>query len=113
MIGFLKTIGKGLLYVILFPVILAGIAVYAVFGLFVFIFQFIKSIVLYFSGRSISGDLDEDISAKEKMGELKPSEDSKDVSLYPSDSVVYGAGYVSPAIDNSDKDKDKGDKSDD
>ena len=44
MANFFKNFGKGLLYVVLFPLIVVGIVLYGVFGLFVFIFQLIKLI---------------------------------------------------------------------
>ncbi len=52
MAGFFKNIGKGILYVIGFPFIIAGIALTAVFGIFVFLYQLIKIIILFFQGRS-------------------------------------------------------------
>lgn len=109
MTNIFKTIGKGFLYVLLFPVIIIGVTVYGVFGLAVFIFQFFKSIVLYFSGRSLTSDLDEDLAAKAILGKLDPEDDEeeeeKPLSLYPSDTVVYGSGYVSPLVEDKKPEK--------
>lgn len=61
----LKTIGKGLLYIIGLPFFILVLAVFAVFGLFVLVFMFIKSIVLFFTGRSLDDELPEDRRARE------------------------------------------------
>ena len=100
-----KTIGKGLFYVLFFPFGLLAILLYAIFGIFVFIYQFIKLIVLFFTGRSFKNELKEDIEAKKILEKNNPNneEESKEESplcLYPSDSIVYGSGYVSPSINS-------------
>ena len=115
-----KSIGKGILYVLLFPVIIVSVCLYGVFGFVVFIFQFVKSIIYYFRGRSLISDLDEDIAAKAILGKIDTDE-SKDeekkeetLSLYPSDSFVYGSGYHSPVVDEKkDEDVKKEDEDDD
>jgi len=105
MANFFKGFGKGLLYVLLFPFIIVGIVLYAVFGLFVFIFQFFKLIYLFFTGRTLYSDLEEDIAAKailekaqnpnpEPAKEEEPVKDQ--LSLYPSDSPMYTSNYSSP-----------------
>lgn len=100
-----KNIGKGIGYFFMFPGLLIAIAIYAVFGLIVFIFQFFKLIFLFFTGRNLFSDLPEDIELKalqnkepegEQVEEEKKEENS--LSLYPSDSIVYGSGYSSPAF---------------
>lgn len=100
-----KSIGKGIGYFFLFPGLLIAIAIYAVFGLIVFIFQFFKLIFLFFTGRNLFSDLPEDIELKamqsKSVPEEEPVEEKKEenpLSLYPSDSVVYGSGYSSPAF---------------
>lgn len=102
-----KSIGKGILYFFLFPVIVLAIAIYAVVGLGVFIFQFIKMIILFFSGRNLNSDLDEDIKAKSILGELQVDEEKEEspLSLYPSDSPVYGSGYSSPLFPEQSKEE--------
>ena len=59
-----KNIGKGIGYFFLFPGLLIAIAIYAVFGLIVFIYQFFKLIFLFFTGRTLFSDLPEDIKVK-------------------------------------------------
>ena len=100
MANFFKSFGKGLLYVILFPFIIVGIVLYAVFGLFVFVFQFFKLIYLFFTGRTLFSDFEEDIAAKavlEKANNPVKEEVKNDqLSLYPSDSPMYASDYRSP-----------------
>ena len=99
-----KNIGKGIGYFFLFPGLIIAIAIYAVFGLIVFLFQFFKLIFLFFTGRNLFSDLPEDIELKalqNKVEEEPVEEEKKEenpLSLYPSDSVVYGSGYSSPAF---------------
>ena len=103
MASFFKNLAKGLLYVLMFPFGLIAIALYAVFGIFVFLFQFVRLIILFFTGRKLSSDLPEDIEAKKIIDANKPKEEEESpLSLYPSDSIVYGSGYVSPALENID-----------
>ena len=60
MIGLLKAFGKGLLYVIGFPFFLLALAVFAVIGLFLFIYQIIRSIIYFFTGQKFFPELEED-----------------------------------------------------
>lgn len=109
MASIFKNIGKGVGYFFAFPFLLVAIALYAVFGLVVFIFQFFKLIVLFFTGRSLFSDLPEDIELRAKMTKDEPQEEQKEqpednqLSLYPSDSVVYGAGYSSPLFNKEEE----------
>ncbi len=106
MAGVFKNIGKGIGYFFAFPGLLIAIALYAVFGLVVFIFQFFKLIFLFFTGRNLFSDLKEDIELKAILNKVeeapaeeeKPAEENKPLSLYPSDSIVYGSGYSSPLV---------------
>ena len=102
MASFFKSFAKGLLYVLLFPFGLIAIALYAVFGVFVFFFQFVRLIILFFTGRNLSSDLPEDIEAKKIIEANNPKDEEEEespLSLYPSDSIVYGSGYVNPSLD--------------
>ena len=65
MMALLKNVGKGILYIIGLPFFLIVLVGTAVFGLFLLIFMFFKSIVLFFTGRSLDDDLPEDIRVKE------------------------------------------------
>ena len=113
MASIFKNIGKGVGYFFAFPFLLVAIALYAVFGLVVFIIQFFKLIVLFFTGRTLFSDLPEDIELRAKMTKDEPKveanpeqeqkEENNQLSLYPSDSVVYGAGYSSPLFNKEEE----------
>ena len=96
---------KGLLYVLFFPVGLLGIALYAVFGVGVFIYRFIKLIYLFFTGRNLKNELKEDEEVRKILEANKQVEESKKeiaMTLYPSDSELYNTdGYVSPNFDEN------------
>ena len=103
-----KSIAKGLLYVVFFPLGLVAIALYAIFGIFVFFFQFVKWVFLFFTGRNLYSDLPEDVEAKRLMEASKPKEDEESpLSLYPSDSSMYGSDYVSPTFNDEGKEEDE------
>ena len=71
MVSFFKNFGKGVLYVLVLPALLAGLAIYAVVALFVFIYLAIKGLILFFTGRSLYEDLPEDIEAKRILNRSK------------------------------------------
>ena len=60
MISFLKGILKGLFYVVFFPLGLIAICLYAVFGIFVFIYRLVRLAILFFTGRNLKNELEED-----------------------------------------------------
>lgn len=60
MIGLLKAFGKGLLYVVGLPFFLIALLLFAVIGLFLFIFQIIRSIIYFFTGQTFFPELQED-----------------------------------------------------
>ena len=108
MVAVFKNIGKGALYVLALPLGLLAIALYAVFGVFVFFFQFVRLIILFFTGRNLRSDLPEDIKAKEIIEANKPKaeeEPDQSLSLYPSDSIVYSGGYQSPTFEDEKKEE--------
>lgn len=75
--GILKSIAKGLGYFFLFPILVIAIALYAVAGFFVIVYQFIKMIYLFFTGRNLFGDLPEDVEVKR----LKTINNTEETSL--------------------------------
>ena len=64
MLGFLKIFLQGILYVVLSPLILLTLAVYAVYCVLAFIYIAIRSIIVFFMGGTPLGDLPEDVEAK-------------------------------------------------
>lgn len=105
MITFFKGLLKGLFYILFFPMGLLGICLYAVFGIFVFIYRLIKITILFFTGRNLKTELQEDEEVKKILGGNK-EEQSKDtvepaLNLYPSDQEMYNVdGYVSPTFED-------------
>ena len=61
---FFKTLGWGLLYTVLFPFMVALLALYAVYCTIVFLIQAIRNLIVFFSGGTVGGDLPEDVEAK-------------------------------------------------
>ena len=64
MLGFLKVFAQGVLIVVLLPLILAVLALYAVYCTITFIYMAVKSIIIFFMGGTPMGDLPEDVEAK-------------------------------------------------
>ena len=60
----LKTVGKGILYILGLPFFLVTLVGVGIAGIFVLIFMFFKSIVLFFTGRSLDDELPEDKKAR-------------------------------------------------
>lgn len=96
-----KNVGKAIGYFFLLPLLLVCIVLYALFGLCVFVFQFFKMIVLFFTGRNLSSDLLEDIQVK-AMITVDPDKDKEEndesLSLYPGNGATYGV-YSSPEFE--------------
>lgn len=57
MFDFLKTFGQGLLYLILSPFFLVYLAIYIVYSIGVFIFMFIKRVVMFFKGENMKDEM--------------------------------------------------------
>lgn len=68
-----KSVGKGLLYLLVLPFFILVISGYAIAGLIVFIYLFFKSIVLFFMGRSLDIELPEDKKAKQIIQKAIPT----------------------------------------
>lgn len=85
MLEFLKRCGLGVLYVIAAPFAVALLALFAVLGIFVFLFMLGKSLIMFFSGRSVFDDLPEDIEAKRRLGTLVDTRAKKEA---PADSTI-------------------------
>lgn len=68
---FFKGFFKGLLYVILSPLIIVGFACYTVYAVFLYIWEFIMAAVKFFSGSKLTTDLKEDKKLKEYIQSKK------------------------------------------
>ena len=64
MMSVLKSVGKGILYIIGLPFFLIILVGVGIAGIFVLIFMFFKSIILFFTGRSLDDELLEDREVK-------------------------------------------------
>lgn len=64
MLGFIKIFLQGLLYVVLLPLIILVLALYAVYCIIIFIYMAIRSVIVFFMGGTPLGDLPEDVEAK-------------------------------------------------
>lgn len=80
MVSLLKTFGRGILYVLGLPFFILALLLFAVIGLFAFLFQAIKSIIFFFTGQRFFPELPEDKELrllKEKQN--APIEADKDI----------------------------------
>lgn len=60
MVSLIKTFGKGILYVIGLPFFLLALLLFAVIGIFLFLFQIIRSVIYFFTGQKFFPELEED-----------------------------------------------------
>lgn len=105
MISFFKNFGKGVLYVLVLPFLLVGMALYGVVALFIFIFLAFKGLILFFTGRSLYEDLPEDIEAKKRLGATAPgSEQASSVEVTNEDisSALNGNQKQTNTVDTND-----------
>ena len=104
MVNFLKNVLKGLLYVLFFPLGIIAICLFAIFGVFVFIYRLGKLAYLFFTGRSLKNELPEDEEVRKllKGNEQESKEEEKPaLNLYPSDQKMYQTDeYVSPTFED-------------
>ena len=98
MAGLLKSFGKGCLYILVLPVLIAVLCVYAVLGVLMFIYVGIKGIYLFFTGRSFK-ELPEDVKAR---AILNGTDDTNEVveepkkEEAPSSNNDYASHYYVP-----------------
>ena len=83
MITFFKNFGNGVLYVLVLPFLLVGMALYGVVAFFIFLFLAVKGLVLFFTGRSLYEDLPEDKEAKRRLAGIPAKEPESTISVTP------------------------------
>ena len=71
---FIKGFFRGLLYLILSPIILTAFAVYIVYCTIIFICMFFVNIFRFFTGRKLLGTLKEDLEAQEIINKANQKE---------------------------------------
>jgi len=94
MASLLKSFGRGCLYILVLPLLVVVLAVYAVFGVGMFVVTGIKALFLFFTGRSFD-ELPEDIKARtilEGKDKEEPIQEEKQDEVKPVD--YYGSYYV-------------------
>ena len=102
MFDFLKTFGLGILYVILSPILIAGALIYMVYSIFVFIFMFIKRIVMFFAGENMKEEMKIDRLAKMH---IQNQDEEKEVqeAIRPTPVVEKTTTVVQPIIIQTDE----------
>ncbi len=71
MIELLKSLGKGIIYTILSPFYIAFFILNMIYGILVYLFMEVSSVVMFFLGKSYLGDDYETVLLKEKKLQLK------------------------------------------
>ena len=97
MAGLLKSFGKGCLYILVLPVLLVILAVYAVLGVLMFIYVGIKGTYLFFTGRSFS-ELPEDVKARDILEgkDVDQTQEEKSEEAPTSSPNDYASHYYVP-----------------
>lgn len=65
----LKGLGKGILNIFMIPVFLVGLAITSVCGLFIFAIQCFRKVILFFTGRNLGIELEEDVEGAKRLEE--------------------------------------------
>lgn len=98
MANFFKTFARGILYVLVLPLLVLALAVSVVVSLIAFIFIGGKAIVLFFKGENIFGDLPEDVEAKRRLEKMKLGninlDSTTEESVIPSAPIQDAATFV-------------------
>ncbi len=97
MLTFFKNFGKGILYVLVLPFLLVGLAIYGVVAIFIFLFLAVKGLILFFTGRSLYEDLPEDKEAKRRIA-MQNGEVFEEKPV--TDNIAHEEPQVSNDIDN-------------
>lgn len=74
MVQFFKVFGRGVLYTVLLPFILVVWVLYGVYCLIIFIIMFIKSLIGFFKGESVTGETKEDQAARKMILEQEQAQ---------------------------------------
>ena len=89
MIKLLKTFGRGILYVIGFPFFVVTLLIFAVIGVFLFLYQIVKSVIDFFTGRKFFPELPEDCELRMKMEAAEAaSQPQKQVASQSNDDII-------------------------
>ena len=105
MMAVLKTVGKGILYIIGLPFFLLALALGGVYGAILCILMFIKSIFLFFTGRSLNDELPEDRWVREMKEGRRQVFDQPFVEDTSTTSETTGGTQVNVVNNNLPKDE--------
>lgn len=93
MVSLLKTFGKGVLYVIGLPFFILALLLFAIYGLGIFLFQAIKSIIFFFTGQRFFPELPEDKELRllrERNANRNNPENVQEESKPQEDNIIFG-----------------------
>lgn len=96
MISLLKMFGKGILYVIGFPFFVAVLLLFGVIGIFLFLFQLIKSIFYFFTGRKFFPELPEDKELRLLKEKAAAANGQSPISEAPVEQQVNPTPVITP-----------------
>jgi hypothetical protein len=100
--NFLKSFGRGLLYLILSPIILAFFALYVIYLLFLFIVEWTIAIVLFFKGKKMSLELDIDKQMKDIIEKNRQAQQDATslapLSSTPQPQTIINNYFVAPGF---------------
>ena len=102
MIGLLKMFGKGILYVIGFPFFVLALLLFGVVGIFLFVFQLVKSIFYFFTGRKFFPELPEDKELrllKEKAAAKAEEDNEEEAPVSEAPNPAQPVNYQNPNHD--------------
>jgi hypothetical protein len=68
----LKTLGRGVVTILISPLILAGVILILIYSLIIYFIYEISSVYLFFLGKNFNSDDDETIKLKEVMTGIEP-----------------------------------------
>ena len=104
MVDLLKAFGRGIIYVLCFPFFVVALAIFAVIGLFAFLFQLIKSIIFFFTGQKFFPELPEDkeLRLMQEAEEAKRNPQPQTQTQQPVNTPVQGGLLFEETYDEND-----------
>ena len=112
MVNFFKSFGRGILYVLILPLLLVVLAVYGVVSIIVFLIMGVKFLILFFTGRSLFDDLPEDKQAKAILAANAPKTENVTVDInnlprsediaFENRPIIPSENYDNPSIEEKD-----------
>ena len=76
---FFKTLLKGVIYVVLLPVIALFLALFFIYCICIFLYTAVRNLIIFFAGGNPGGDLKEDVEAKRRLAERMNVAEPKEV----------------------------------